>query len=903
MQKDLRYRRSDFPPLPVWLDHLSLYLDFRGGKVYGTAILHMRARGDMAEITLNAKALDVVSVQWLPYDETRHHAPTAPGAGGDGDRLPWRVDPAAATLVVSLPRTLAAGEPFALRTETVCTPSANILEGIYEDTTPPGAPQQYMSQCEQWGFQRIVPILDDCTAKCTMTTTLEGDARYTHLISNGNISPLSNPAGRPVGKAGAPARQVITYENRIPMAPYLFIACAGTWDVLADDVVLPSGRRVALEYLVPPGRVDGARLPMAILKQSIVWQSQTQQYEYAYDVYRTICMEKSNFGGMENVGNTTIITSAALIDDYTDDARLVYAYAIIIHEYEHNQCGSDVTMETPFDMWLNEAFTVDVERQFSAGQFDPVCLRLDEVDAIRAPLEGPLAVEDGGHTGRIVRDGFNDPDELVDGVTYVKAAEVIRMLRLILGVAMFRSGKNLYFKRYNGGNANTDQFFGCFEEVSGRELGAFKREWLYTIGYPVVRADWSYEAAGRCLHIELKQRRTGSGGLFTLPVTLAAVNAAGQDIAGTVLTVELTGASKSLELAAVDPPSFVSFNRDASFYGVLEYARTDPEELRRQICLDPNGFNRVEAMRRLTDLERLALLETPARGVGEDWLRTWGQLLNDAGLPAELKAHLLRVDELSLERCTLPWYRERQAARQRLLAALATRWPAELVREYRAVDTYSRGTDPKDGMARRQLKAVLLRTLVAVDTPQAQALAEEHFHEAWHVSDRLSGLGCVHLTRHPRRRELLEEGYALWRGHLTAYTNYLRIIGSGLDEDVFDLLAAEERRDSFRIEHPGHSRALFFPMVGNNKLLWTARGLQWLQDTAVRLACVNDNMAYRLLGCCRLVHHLRDGLQPAVVEALRRTRAAVDPRKAPSTIGRIDAFLVFCVDGAMGGKP
>jgi aminopeptidase N len=35
---------------------------------------------------------------------------------------------------------------------------------------------------------------------------------------------------------------------------------------------------------------------------------------------------------------------------------------VIVHEFEHNQCGSDVTMESPFDMWLNEAYTVDVER-------------------------------------------------------------------------------------------------------------------------------------------------------------------------------------------------------------------------------------------------------------------------------------------------------------------------------------------------------------------------------------------------------------------------------------------------------------------------------------------------------------------------------------------------------------
>jgi aminopeptidase N len=423
MAETYRYRRSDFKPLPVKLEHLDIELNFVGHEVHATNTLRMTAREPITELRLDARELDVHSVEWV---------------GGGIFPLSYEDRREAHALGVRLPRRLAAGETFSIRTRTTCVPSDNVLEGIYKDTTPPGGPQQYISQCEQWGFQRIMPVLDDCTAKCTMVTTIEADARYTHLISNGNISRSRNPLGRPVLNPGDPSRQVITYENPIPMAPYLFIVAVGMWDMVEDVVVYPSGRRVKIEYLVPPGRAAGALLPLKILKDSMLWQNRTQEYEYRYDVYRTICMDKSNFGGMENVGNTTIVTAAALIDEFTNDARLEYAYNVIIHEFEHNQCGSDVTMATPFDMWLNEAFTVDVERQYSATQFDPACVRLDDVDAMRAPIGGPLAIEDAGHMGQIVREGFNDPDELVDGVTYVKAAEVIRMLRLILGEARFR---------------------------------------------------------------------------------------------------------------------------------------------------------------------------------------------------------------------------------------------------------------------------------------------------------------------------------------------------------------------------------------------------------------------------------------------------------------------------------
>ena len=884
-ERKFRYQRSDFAPLPVKLEHMDISLSFVDGRVQGAGALRITARQPLDQVVLDARDLDVRSVDWID--------PGVRDPLGATARRPlkheYRRD--AARLAVALPRRVAPGTSFILRTEAVCVPSDTILEGIYKDTTPPGCPPQYVSQCQQWGFQRILPVFDDCTAKCTMVTTIEADARYTHLISNGNISRTRNPGGRPVPKPGDPSRQVITYENDIPMPPYLFVVCVGTWDVLEDEVVYPSGRRVKLEYLAPPGRRAGAAAPMRILKDSILWQGRTQEYEYARDVYRTICMEKSNFGGMENVGNTTIVTDAALIDDYTNDRRLEYAHGVIAHEFEHNQCGSDVTMETPFDMWLNEAYTVDVDRQYRANRFDPDGARLDSVESMRAPISGPLAVEDGGHMGNIVREGFNDPDEVVDGVTYVKGAEVIRMLRLILGEEAFRRGRNLYFRRYEGGNANTDQFFACFEEASGRRLEPFKREWLHTIGYPRVEARHAYDPAARRLRVRFTQSRAGAGGLFHAPIQMAAVDEAGRDMPGTVRTLELAGETLQVEFPDVDRPAFLSLNRDCSFYGTFRHLDATPGQMARQALGDPNLFNRVEAMRQLTDIERLRLIHDPAYEVGEAWLATFAAALQDRTLRPGIKAHLLRVDEQSLDRSYLPQYRERHAARTRLMEAAARRHFDALRSAFDAVDTCRRGAEPTDGLEERRLKGVLLRTLIEAGTPEACAVAEEHFRRAWNITDRLSALACLHVSRHPGRRALLEEGYRLWKDRLSAYTGYLSIVGSGVDDDVFELLAAEERRPEFRIEHPTHSRALLMPMASNNRMLWTDRGIAWMRDTIIRMAAVNENTAVRLLACFQHVSKLAPDLKARVTEALEQVAARIEAERSPSLAGRVRAYL------------
>ncbi|MEN6486671.1 MAG: M1 family metallopeptidase, partial [Syntrophobacteraceae bacterium] len=876
-ERQYRYYREDFGELPVNLHHLTIYLNFIGGKVEADNCLEMTARRDLREIRLDARELEIERVEWCRDPDEGQEGRTA---------LDYVYDEKNNFLNIRLPRPVAAGERFRLRTFTRCTPSDRIFEGIYLDTTPPGAPQQYMSQCQQWGFQRIMPIFDDCRAKCTMTTTLEADAAYTHLISNGNVSRRSNPDGRPVPKPSDPGRQIITFENRIPMAPYLFIVCAGTWDTLVDEVAFASGRKVRLEYLVPPGSTEGARIPMNILKDSVLWIAGTQDYEYTGDTYRTICMNKSNFGGMENVGNTTIVTDAALIDEHTLDSSLLYAHAVVVHEFEHNQCGSETTMDTPFDVWLNEAYTVDVERQYMADRFNPSFVRLFQVEGIRNPLLGPLAIEDGGHAGRIVRDGFNDPDELIDGVTYVKAAEVIRMLRLVIGRESFQAGKTLYFDRYRFGNATTDQFFACFEETSGISLESFKKEWLYTIGYPKVTAETRYDEGSKHFRIRFRQEVNPGGTPFHLPIELALVDGGGRDVAGTRQVFQLKDAESELVFENIGtPPAFASMNRDYSFYGTFRHVNATTEDLALQARLDPNAFNRVNAVRQLTDRQRIRLLNDPGATIDKEWLRIYGELLSDPDVPPSLMAYFLRIDEQPLDRDYCTWYPELVEARDKLMLAVNGLYRDRMVERFTGLDTYvpAPGESLGEGIEKRLLKQVLLDLIVIDDTEESHRLILDHFRAATSANDRHAALMALNRSSSPQRRPVLEDACRAWSGHLSGYANYLRIVSGGTREDVFDMIEFERNRPGFDATQPTWCRALFLPMAVNNKMVWTERGVRWVTDTVIWLSGINTMTASRLLNTFQQVRRLKPELQERVVPGLKRIVDAV-PEDRNATI-------------------
>lgn len=883
MASNYKYKREDFGPLSVEILRLDIYLNFLEEYVEAENTLSLKALENMTVLELDAKDLEIIKIEWVG-DEI---------VGDDHtSRLGFTYLKVDNKLVIELPRVVKSSETFKIRTLTRCVPSDNILEGIYKDVTPPGAPQQYMSQCQQWGFQRIMPIIDDCRAKCPMTTTLEGDSRYTHLISNGNICAQKVPETHGNNQGDFSHRQVVTYDNPIPMAPYLFIAVAGTWDTLSDTVTYDDGSMVRLEYLVPPGRVEGAGIPMEILKEAVLWISRTQGYKYSADTYRTICMTKSNFGGMENVGNTTIVTDAALIDEHTLDQSLIYAHGVIVHEFEHNQCGSETTMETPFDVWLNEAFTVDVERQFLADCFDPTFMRLLQVDAIRNPLLGPLAIEDSGVAGRIVREGFNDPDELIDGVTYVKAAEVIRMLRLVIGRDLFTKAKDLYFKRYHNSNANTDQFFQCFEEVSKLPLGQFMEGWLLRRGYPHVTANTTYDADRSECSIEFEQMVESDREPFHIPIEIALVDGKGANIPGTEKIFQLKGKTDKVVFENIgEEPAVVSINRGYSFYGAYKRLDATWDKLIKQAKLDTDQFNRVEAMREIADIQRIQLLEDPEVKISSSWLDLFGETLNDRSLQPGLRAQMLRIDEQPLDRRYSTWRKELVAARETMLAAINKTYKPLLVDKFHSIDTYKIPGSPKDGIEDRALKNLMLEFIAVDDQPDSHKLILGHLEKAIAATDKVAGLTLLNRTTAPERDEILEAYYEKWRDHVSGYANYLRAISSGSHKEVFEMIEKEKNRDTFDITHPTLSRALFLPMAMNSKMVWTDKGISWVEDTVVELSNINEYTTGRLLSVFQHARKLKQDLKQKVVKALEGIVERVPPDVSPSVNGQARSYL------------
>ena len=891
--KRCRFERAAWRRPPAQLLHVDLELRIFDDRIEGRETLFFKAREPMSELALDAQDLAVGAVSAAPGVAPRDSAAAAAGA------VPCAAlfDKRARRLTVALPAPVAPGGTFAVLVSATCRPTQNVLDGAYFDTTPPGAPPQIVSQCQQWGFQRIMPIVDDCTAKCTWRTVLEGSARYTHLVSNGDVDRSACPGGRPVPLPGDPSRARIVYRNDIPMPPYLFLVAAGTWDCLSDSATLPSGRVVRLEYLVPPGSAGGARVPMEILKKAAVFQAGFTGREYARECYRTICMEKSNFGGMENVGNTTIITEAALLDEWTPDRRLFYAHGVVVHEFEHDHCGSDVTMETPFDMWLNEAYTVTVERAFQRECFGDALCRLDELAGLRDSLRGPLAAEDGGAASPIVRDGFDSPDDVVDGVTYDKAPEVLGMLRALVGAGVYDAAMAAYFARHKGGNVNTGDFVaafsGCGSGDPSSAVSRFFREWLFTTGYPRVRCSWRHDPAARRLVVSLSQTRSGGGAPFVVPLRVRGVGSDGCAMPSVDRLLVLESASADFAFDGVaEAPAFLDFNSGLPFYGTIRDDTATPESLALAARVSPFPVGRVEARRALATLAAAG-----GRDAAESLFAAMSAALRDSGSDPAVRAALLSLGEDDLEASAFPAGPARARAARSLRREAARRIGFDALRSALA------GTEPPPGasapgalsagLPRRELRRALLALLAATGDARAAAAVEAAFDSAECAGARNAAVAAAVDAGLPVRSALLARNRALCAGRPGAFAAHLALVGSDPDpETLFPAIAVAEADPEFSPEHPGHSRSLYAAVSRNSEALWTSRGLEWYGRTLVRMAAVNENVAIAMLGAMQDWRRLPDGLRDRAGELLRRAHAeTAGVPGAQSLPGRLLALL------------
>ena len=220
---------------------------------------------------------------------------------------------------------------------------------------------------------------------------------------------------------------------------------------------------------------------MQALKDSMAWDERVYGREYDLDVFNIVAVSDFNAGAMENKGLNIFNSKYILADCETATDDDFHAVAgVVAHEYFHNWTGNRVTCRDWFQLSLKEGLTVFRDQQFSADHGSAPVIRINEVRGLR----GAQFPEDAGPMAHPIRpDHYVEIANFYTATVYNKGAEVIRMLRTLLGAEAYRKGCDLYFDRHDGEAVTCEDWIAAHEAASGRDLTQFRR-WYEQAGTP-----------------------------------------------------------------------------------------------------------------------------------------------------------------------------------------------------------------------------------------------------------------------------------------------------------------------------------------------------------------------------------------------------------------------------------
>ena len=750
--------------------------------------------------------------------------------------------------------------PFILELETEVNPSANTqLSGLYRS----GA--AYCTQCEAEGFRRIAYFLDRPDVLSVYTTRIEADRTEAPvLLSNGNPVEVGDIAGT--------NRHFAVWRDPFPKPSYLFALVGGDLGVLRDDFTTMSGRNIDLAIYVEHGKQTRATYAMDALKRSMRWDEEKFGREYDLDVFNIVAVSDFNMGAMENKGLNIFNDKYVLASPETaTDHDYAGIEAVIAHEYFHNWTGNRITCRDWFQLCLKEGLTVFRDQEFSADQRSRAVERISDVRGLRL-AQFP---EDAGPLAHPVRpEIYHEINNFYTATVYEKGAELVRVLRTLIGDDAFRRGMDLYFERFDGVAATVEDFLSCFAEASGRDLTRFSL-WYSQAGTPVVYVESAYDPSAQTFFLTLRQQTPQTPGQnnkqpVVIPVSLAlfgddgekipllSADASAEELRRGVF--ELSEPSRSMAFMNVSSRPVPSLLRGFSAPVRLEPA-PESADLEHLLAHDDDPFNRWQAAQTLALRAIFTRIEA---------LRADAPSPKAQGFTKSLKLLLARAEDdpaYAAQALALPseidLAREARenvdpdilfTARTGLRAEIGRSLAAEFSRLYEVMCDTGPFKPDAAGAGRRALRAIALDYISAGDPTMGSALAERQFADASNMTDRLSALSVLSLVGGTARETALEQFYRQFSGDGLVLDKWFALQAMIPEESTTHRVETLMTHPEFSLSNPNRVRSLLGSFMNGNLTRFHAlagSGYDLLTRVVLELDPRNPQVAARLLSSLR----------------------------------------------------
>jgi len=403
-------------PSAVRVRHLDLDWNvlFDQKILKGTAVLTVQRVSQTEPLILDTRDLQIEKVE-TSVDGVVYSAGTF--TVGSSDKI------LGAPLTIPLP-----AKANRVRIHYSTSPGASGLQWLEPAQTAGKKDPFVFTQSEAIHARSWIPTQDTPQVRVTYTARVRTPRRLLAVMSAENLSGTARDGD---------------YSFRMRQAIPSYLIALGVGDLRFRSL----GPRTGV-YAEPP-LIDLAAKELSDTEKMVV-ATERLYGPYRWGRYDILVLPPSfPYGGMENP-RLTFATPTIL----AGDKSLV---SLVAHELAHSWSGNLVTNATWRDFWLNEGFTVYLERRILEAVYGRGREEMEAALGLRDLKEELANLEDRDEILHIDLKG-RDPDDGSTDIPYEKGALFLRHLEQTFGRAPFDRFLQSYFNHFAFQSITTDQF-------------------------------------------------------------------------------------------------------------------------------------------------------------------------------------------------------------------------------------------------------------------------------------------------------------------------------------------------------------------------------------------------------------------------------------------------------------
>ncbi|KAJ7464112.1 leucyl aminopeptidase [Mycena latifolia] len=459
---------------PVHYD-LKIRTDLKELSFDGAVEITIRFEADTPTIVLNVFELELGTTSVVVAGETL--APTSQLVNPDTQRV-----------------ALTFATPFSLGSEAVLRMTfrgkLQSLFGYFKSEWVHGDQTEYYSATffEPTYARRVFPCWDEPALKATFAISLISRAGTVNLSNmpaffEGAYDPAQYPLESAFGTDKDASDWMITRFERTPkMSTYIVAFATGPFaHVESSFTSALSGRICPVRIYATPDLISQAKFSSELVARILPMLETFFDLEYPLPK-----MDIVNVRALENWGLIVGDPGAFLFDPATGSTstqkRVV---AITSHELAHQWFGNVVTMEWWDNLWLNEGFATMFGGIISGllyPEWNTAAAVVNDSFKYALNVDAKLS----SHPVQVECPDANYVNEIMDTISYKKAASLLRMLSSLLGEATFFKGVSLYLKERQFGNSIASDLWDALGRASGMDVVNLMENWITKTGYPVL---------------------------------------------------------------------------------------------------------------------------------------------------------------------------------------------------------------------------------------------------------------------------------------------------------------------------------------------------------------------------------------------------------------------------------